>query len=402
VAKSFYGGFMTNKSELINFISPMLEIAQAVMEAKGDELKLCYQCGTCTAFCPWGNLKNFNPRKLIEMVRLGFEGFEEGMWTCVNCKLCQDKCPIQINIPQLFQSVRSILLEWNSGPAELNIPIASLKDNDNPWQQPKDSRDEWAKTIKVPPFKDDTEYLLYTCCTNDYDPRNQKDALAAIEILKRAKVDFGYIGNSQACCGDMVYTVGNNDIYASLETKNKAMFQQLGVKKIITFSPHCMNAFNNRYTYEADENKPECQHLVEIYDNLIRENKLEFKLPIKQKVTYHDPCYLGRYCNIYDAPRNVINAIPEIQFIEMQYIREKSHCCGGGGGGAWLETEKGERLGDLRILEAIEVGAEVIVTACPYCVQMLETSILGLEKENQIQVLSISELLLKSLKNEEK
>jgi len=192
----------------------------------------------------------------------------------------------------------------------------------------------------------------------------------------------------------------NNDIYMNLVYKNKEMFKELNVRKIITSSPHCLNAFKNRYTYDSEKNRPNTVHIVETFADLIKKKQLNPKYPFNKKVTYHDPCYLGRYCNIYDAPRDIITAIPEIKFVEMRLIREKSHCCGGGGGGAWLETVKGQRLGDLRVLEAIETGAEVIVTACPYCVQMLESSILGLEKQDDISVMTISELLLKSLKNE--
>ena len=391
---------MPSTSEFVKYASPMLEMAQTVVEAKGEELKLCYQCGTCTAVCPWGNLKDFNPRKLIEMIRLGFEGFEEDSWKCVNCKLCWDKCPNQINIPQLFQAVRSILLEWNASPPELNIALTSIKDEGNPWQEPKDKRDEWTKDFSVPPYEQGKEYLLFSCCTNDYDPRNKKVIKAVVELLNMAKQSYGYIGNKEVCCGDIAYTAGENDVYANLSNTNKETFKELGVKNIITISPHCLNAFKNRYEFN-EKDKPQSIHLVEIFAKLIKDKVLQPQGEIKKKVTYHDPCYLGRYNDIYDEPRYIIGSIPGIEFIEMNNIRENSFCCGGGGGGAWLETVKGERLGDLRVLEALEAGAEVIITACPYCVQMLEASILGLSIDDKIQVRTVSELLLASLKKEE-
>ncbi len=391
---------MLTASEFVKYTSPMLEIAQAVAEARGEEIKLCYQCGTCTAVCPWGNLKDFNPRKIIEQVRLGFEGYEEAAWTCVNCRLCQDKCPNEINIPQIFQAVRSILLMWNACPPELNVTLASLRDEGNPWQESRDKREEWTKDFNVPAYEAGSEYLLFSCCTNDYDPRNQKDIKAAVEILTQAGVKFGYMGNKEVCCGDMAYTAGENDAYNNLSSTNKDAFKELQVGNIITLSPHCLNAFKNRYEFE-DSDRPESVHVVEIYAKLINDKVIQPEHEVARKVTYHDPCYLGRYNNIYDEPREIINAIPGIELVEMNNNRENSFCCGGGGGGAWLETVKGERLGDLRVLEAIETGAEAIITACPFCVQMLEASIKGLEVEDKISVITISELLLSSLKKEE-
>lgn len=389
---------MPATSELVKSVAPMLEMATAVIEAKGEELRLCYQCGTCTAICPWGNLKDFNPRKLIEMVRLGFEGFEDDSWRCVTCKHCWDKCPNQINIPQLFQAVRSVLLAWNACPPELKATLTSLRDEGNPWQQPKANRGSWIKEMSVPVYEKGTEHLLFTCCTNDFDPRNQLDARAAVELLRMAGVSFGYAGNRQVCCGDIPYTVGENELFAGLQEKNQGLFAELDVKKIITLSPHCQNAFKNRYEYKGG--KPSSVHLVELLAKLVKEGTLKPQHEVTMKATYHDPCYLGRYNGIYDEPRAILAAIPGLEFIEMNTIRENSFCCGGGGGGGWLETLKGERLGDLRVCEAMECGAEVIVTACPYCVQMLEASILGLGIDAKLKVKTVSEVLLSSLKNE--
>ncbi|MCK5056654.1 MAG: (Fe-S)-binding protein [Candidatus Aminicenantes bacterium] len=391
---------MPGTIELIKYTSPMLEIAQAVVEAKGEELKKCYQCGTCTAVCPWGNLIDFNPRQFIEEIRLGFEGFEENSWKCVNCRLCQDKCPNQIDIPQLFQSVRSILLAWQSCPSELNFALAGIRSQGNPWQEDKEKRGEWAKDVALPEFTPGTEYLFFNCCANDYDTRNQAIAEAAVEILNTAGLNFGYLGNKATCCGDMAYTAGENEIFQSTSAKNMQTFTELQVEKILTLSPHCLNAFKNRYEFE--KNRPTSTHLVETYSELVKNEILKPQFEVNAKVTYHDPCYLGRYNGIFDAPRDILQAIPGVELIEMNHNREHSFCCGGGGGGAWLDTVKGERLGDLRVLEAVEASAEVIVTACPYCVQMLEASIVGLGIEDKIKVMEISEILLSSLKQEEK
>lgn len=377
--------------DLIQCTNPMLEIAQTVEEVGGEELKKCYQCGTCSGVCPWGNLEQFSPRNFIDMVRLGLEGFEEATWTCVNCKMCWDRCPQQINIPQLFQSVRNILLEWGSNPSALNFALASLRSDANPWGEPYDKKTAWAAKYGVPMGTEGHEYTLFACCTNEFDARNQKDGHAVAQLLQKAGVDFGYLGNKGGCCGDMVHSVGETAIYEGLEKKNAEV---LANSKVITISPHCLNSFKNRY---PEDLKIESVHVAELFDQFLTEGKLAPVKDLNMKVTYHDPCYLGRYNDVYDAPRNILGAIPGVELVEMDHTRETSMCCGGGGGGAWMERNKGERLGDLRVMEALKTGASTIVTACPYCVQMLEASILGLNLDDKLNVVTISEILLDSL-----
>jgi len=372
----------------------MLEIAQTVEEVGGEELRKCYQCGTCSAVCPWGKLLPFSPRNFIEMVRLGLEGFEEATWTCVNCKLCWDRCPQDINIPQLFQSVRNILLEWGSNPAELNFALASLRSDGNPWGEPREKKTAWAEKHQVPVGTADHEYVLFACCTNEFDQRNQKDGAAVARVLEKAGVGFGYIGEAGTCCGDMVHSAGETTIYDNLERKNLEAFKNLEGRKLLTISPHCLNAFRKKYPLSGGV---ESLHISELLADLVADGTLKPTAAVDKKVTYHDPCYLGRYNDIYDAPRAVLNAIPGLELVEMDHTRDRSMCCGGGGGGAWMERNKGERLGDLRVMEALKTGAELIVTACPFCVQMLEASILGLDADEKLKVITLSEILLDSL-----
>jgi Fe-S oxidoreductase len=378
-------------------MSPAMEIAKAVEEAGGEELKKCYQCGTCSAVCPWGNLRPFSPRAFIEMARLGLEGFEAAAWTCVSCKQCWDRCPQQINIPQLFQAVRSILTEWNSRPATMNAPLGCLRAAGNPWGETVEARDAWVRAAEVPAFGPGTEHLLFTCCTNDYDARNRRDSMAVVEVLRDAGVSFGHVGNEERCCGDMAYTAGDNGAYRQLQAENREMFGKNRVASMIVTSPHCLNAFRKRYDWKEGE-APRSLHVTELFEQKIRDGSLKPTRPIAKKVTYHDPCYLGRHNGIYDAPRNVLKAIPGLDLVEMHHTGDRSLCCGGGGGGVWVETAKGERLGDLRIGEALEVGAEVIATGCPFCVQMLESSLMSFNLEEKLKVMTVSELLAESLR----
>jgi Fe-S oxidoreductase len=372
----------------------MLEIADAVREAGGEELRSCYQCGTCTSVCPWGNLVDFNPRKFIETVRLGLEGFEETSWTCVQCRMCQDRCPQEIDIPKLFQSVRNVLAEGGSTPPSLGIPIAGLRGDGNPWGEPREKKTAWAKKYEVPEVAPGAEVVLFACCANEYEARNQKDGRAVSELMKKARVSFGYLGAAGTCCGDLIATVGAEAVYAALQKTNVAALSKVAARTTIAISPHCLNAFRNRYPAVMGMT---FRHVTELWDDLVREGGLKPVKAVAGKVTYHDPCYLGRHNGIYEAPRNVLKAIPGLELVEMDHHHDRSMCCGGGGGGAWMERPKGERLGDLRVREAVKTGADTLVTACPYCVQMLEASVLGLNLEGKLKVQTVSELLLDSI-----
>lgn len=389
--------------------APMLEIAQTVQEQGGQQLKECYQCGTCTAVCPWGDLRSFGPRRFIELARMGLEGFEGDAWTCVTCKRCWDRCPQDINIPQLFQSVRRILLESSSNPRTLNQPLGSLRAVGNPWGEPVEKREAWVRQAEVPVYGPGTEHLLFTCCTNDYDARNKQDSRAIVEVLRAAGVSFGHLGNEQRCCGDLAYTAGDTGAFEQMREANRATFGRVHPASVLVTSPHCLHAFRNRYDDPEGrkrgdgngEGERRYRHVVELFADLLRSGALKPSRKIARKVTYHDPCYLGRYNGVYDAPREVLAAIPGLEFREMAHHREASLCCGGGGGGVWVETAKGERLGDLRIREALDAGAETIVTACPFCVQMLESSILSFGLEEQLKVVTVAELLAEALRSGE-
>jgi Fe-S oxidoreductase len=372
----------------------MLEIAQAVEDVGGEELKRCYQCGTCTAVCPWGNLEDFSPRRFIEMTRLGIEGFEGFSWTCANCRLCRDNCPQEIDIPGIFQAVRRVLLEWGSNPSELNLAIASLRSDGNPWGEPAQKKTAWAEKLAVPGLAPDHDHVLFACCTNELDPRGQKSAAATAAVLTRAGVSFGYLGDRGTCCGDQVHSVGQNALSGKLERKNVEAFRDLGGRTLVTLSPHCLHAFRNRFPGDLPVRTV---HVTELLADLVAGGRLTPVKPVELKATYHDPCYLGRYNEVYDAPRAVLAAIPGLQITEMAHSREESLCCGGGGGGAWMDRPKGKRLGDLRVLEALAVAADTIVTACPFCVQMLEASILGMSMDQVLRVRTVSEVLLESL-----
>jgi Fe-S oxidoreductase len=372
-------------------VAPYLEISQAIQEAGGEALRKCYQCGTCSGTCPWRPITHFNIRKMIRLGQLGIEGIEEFMWGCSTCKLCVDRCPRGVEIIDVVAAVRSMYASGGMLPGSLRAFIGSQSARGNPWTGDAPKRNDWAQG-KYPVYEAGMEYLYFTCCTVSYDPRNMQVARATAEILNRAGVSWGLPGTSVNCCGESVRKVGDADLFERLKGTNREFFKQNKVKKVLVISPHCYATFVKEYgdNYEV-------VHFSELLADLIRQGKITPKKDLGGlKVTFHDPCYLGRHSGIYDAPREVLKAIPGIEFVEMDRTREDSVCCGGGGGGLWLEKAKGERLSDLRVAEALE-RASVLATACPYCIAMLEDSVRTMNADEKIKVKDVSELILDSL-----
>ncbi len=250
----------------------------------------------------------------------------------------------------------------------------------------------------MPAYTPEHDYCLFTCCTTAYDTTadkgSQKAGLALLRLLEHAGVSYGTLGTRESCCGDLVDKIGAADVAAELTGKNTAMFLEAGVTKILTLSPHCLNSFTK--DYEGLKNIA-AVHATELMDELIREGALKPVNRLDLKVTYHDPCYLGRHSAIYEAPRRILQAIPGVTLIEMQNNRERSFCCGGGSGGPWKGRVGKESLGEIRITEAIGTGASVIATACPYCIRTLNEAIAKLGVGNKIKVQDVAELLLQSV-----
>jgi Fe-S oxidoreductase len=254
---------------------------------------------------------------------------------------------------------------------------------------------EWSRNLNIPDFKPDHDYCLFTCCTTAYDPSNREASRALPQLLDRADVSFGTLGTAESCCGDPAHKIGAGDIFSELARKNTELFLRAGVQKILTTSPHCLNAFKNNYV--ELKGSVESEHYTELLERLVSEGRLRPTLEVAYTVTYHDPCYLGRQNGIYEAPRRLLQSIPGLTLIEMASNKESSLCCGGGGGGAWSDVPPQQRLGVLRVEEALSTGAEVIATACPYCIRMLSEAVRELGVEDQIAVRDLAELLLQSV-----
>lgn len=296
-----------------------------------------------------------------------------------------------------MKALRGIVVEMGAGycPDSLRVTLKNIAGTGNPLGEPPERRTDWAKDLDVKTFAKGTEVLYFSCCIPAYDPSIKRVARATANVLKKAGVDFGILGPRESCCGESVRKAGNESLFQTLAQSNIGAFVENGVTKIVVSSPHCYHTFKNEYP--DLEGNFEVVHLTQYLAELIREGRLKPTKELNTKVTYHDPCYLGRHNNVYDEPREVLRSIPGLELVEMPDYGENSLCCGGGGGRIWMETKKGERLSDLRLEQAIEVGASILAAACPYCMLNFEDSILTTDKGAVIQVKDISELVQEAL-----
>ena len=376
-------------------LAPFKDVIDGLKEAGGEAFKFCYQCGKCDTVCPWNRVRKFFLRRMINQAKFGVVPFEsEDLWLCATCRNCVQRCPRGVEIIDVMRAMRRLLVPDGVVPASipnLRGVMTSIASVGNPLRQEPEARANWAKDLSVKPFTEGTETLYFPCCVPSYDPRLKKVAQATASLFIQAGVDFGILGSKENCCGESVRKVGNEDLFKRLARENIKAFIENGVKKIVASSPHCYHTFKNEYP-EFKVNF-EVAHVSQYIFQLMKEGRLKPTKEYAKKVTYHDPCYLGRHNGIYDEPREILKKIPGLELIEMAESRENSLCCGMGGGRIWMETAKEERFSSLRLEQAIGVGAEVLVTSCPYCITQFEDSRLTLKDSEVIQVKDITEIL---------
>jgi Fe-S oxidoreductase len=379
----------------VETVAPLKEIIDVIKEAGGEGFKLCYQCGLCDTVCPWNRVRTFSMRKIIREATFGLTEIEsEEMWRCTTCGNCPRQCPRGVKIIESGVSLRRIATEYGVFPTPV-IPVrgisSSLAGQGNPFSEERKNRANWAEGLSVKPFSEEMEVLYFPGCYLSYDPRLKKVARATASILNKAGVDFGILGTKENCCGESIRKTGDEELFKRLARENIKTFIENGVKKILVSSPHCYHTFKNEYP-EFKVNF-EVIHISQYLFELVQKGKLDLSKAYDKKVTYHDPCYLGRHNGIYDEPREVLKKIDGLELNEMADSRVDSLCCGGGGGRIWMETPKGERFSDLRLEQAIGVGAEVLVTSCPYCITHFEESRIALEDSDAIEIKDITEIV---------
>lgn len=380
-------------------VAPFAEVIEEIHEAGGSTYRLCYQCGKCDAVCPWNRVREFSIRKVIREAAFGLTEIEnEDIWRCTTCGTCVARCPRGVEQIDLGVSLRRLASNYDvfAGSSKSAAAVrGSLTTEGNPLSGERGARGDWAGDLPVKPFAEGTEYLFFGCCYLSYDPRMKKVARATAAILDKAGVDFGYLGSKESCCGESIRKTGAEDVYKGLAKGNIKTFIDAGVKRIIVSSPHCLETFKNEYPDFMV--RFEVVHVVELLDELIASGRLALTGELRKTVTWHDPCYLGRHNDIYDQPRNVLKSIPGLELVEMADSRADSLCCGGGGGRVWMDTHKGERFSDLRLKQARDAGAAVLVTACPYCITMFEDSRLNLGYEDTLKIKDITEILAEAI-----
>jgi len=388
----------------------------------------CTECGRCTSVCP-ANItgKRLSPRKIMMDLRARMKEkgplmikngrdfsdgksllrdyiTEEELWACTTCNACARECPININHPSLIIDMRRYLvLEEASAPGELKSVFNNIENNGAPWQYSAQDRMNWAKDLEVPVMADlhargeKPEYLFWVGCAGAFDDRYKKVVRALAKILNHLRVSYAVLGTEETCTGDPARRAGNEMLFQMQAMQVIATLNGYGVKNIITACPHCYNTFKNEYP-ELD-GKFEVTGYIELLNRFIREKKLSIPASARRdiKVTYHDPCYLGRANEIYEEPRNILKNIT-LNIEEMERNRSFALCCGAGGAQMFKEAEKGNKEVFIeRTEDALRTGAQVIATACPFCMTMMTDGIKYKNKEEEVKNFDIAELVAEAM-----
>jgi Fe-S oxidoreductase len=364
-----------------------------------NDLYGCFQCGKCTGGCPVSLKSSLNIRKLMIEVLLredlGHVLQGEGLWDCTTCKTCTLRCPRGLEPMDLLIGLRTLLVEKGHIPKTAIEALESAYKYGNPWSVAKNKRTEWAEglNLKVLPEGNQAENLYFVCCTAAYDTRLQNVARSLVQCFRQIGYDFTTLGNEETCCGSEIRRMGEEGLFEVLMDGNIESFKKYSIRSIVTTSPHCYNTMRNDYAGEGLEVRHYTQVLAEAV-----EGKNPFSGEMKKVITYHDPCFLGKQNGIFDEPRRILEGISGVTFVDYDRSRENSLCCEGGGGRMWVEgSDQGPRLAETRIQNAVEMGVEILATACPFCLLTLEDAVKTTGHEEKLKVMDISEILVEVL-----
>ena len=387
------------------------EFLQSPVELKKYwDLTLCTKCSICYSACPAALDERFlGPTALSTNYRFIADSRDEGaeerlkplvdnVWLCTSCHSCTVSCPKLVDSSNAVVEERSLMVETGSLPRTVRDILTSVMRYHNPIGTHFSKRLDWAKdlTVNVLPAAAKPDILYFVCCLPAYDPRNQNITKSMTLILNKIGANFANLGTEEWCCGDHIIRLGEKGLFEELATHNLSMFEKFNAEKIVTLSPHCYHTFKNDKPYS--DAKLNAQHYTQFLAEVIENGKLKLSKTINKKVAYHDPCFLGKRNKIYEEPRKILQSISGLQLVEMRRIKENSFCCGGGAGRFWTEDSPQEKRPSVdRVKEALELGVDVLATACPFCVTTLEDAVKTLDVENKIVVRDILELLTEAI-----
>ena len=387
-----------------------------MLEDYREFVHLCRLCGNCRQagtnylpICPAGErfgLDEYYSRGRAVIAQHLLDGslswsqsLADVMFRCTMCAGCVEQCPVSYKdyILGVFKALKEECVERGFISPSVKKFFENVYLYSNPWRELRDRRGEWAEGMGIRHYQEGDEFLYYVGCIGSYDVRGIKIAQALGEVLLRSGISFGIFGSEEICDGNEVSILGENGLFELLATENIKKFQGLGIKKIVTLSPHAYNVMKNEYPKFGSS--IEVTHYIQLLRNIIKDKKLDVSKGLKARVTYHDSCFLGRYNGEYDAPREILQSIPGIELVEMQRNKENSFCCGGGQGNFYLDLLHGGENSPsrIRIREAHETGAEILAVACPACMCMLNDAVKTEGLDEKLIVKDISEIVKETI-----
>jgi Fe-S oxidoreductase len=391
------------------------------------DLYTCTECGRCEVNCPaWQSGKPLNPKMIILDLRDHVYGLQanlatkpadvasakpdealppliatlnpDAIWSCTTCRSCSEQCPVMIeHVDKIIDVRRHLVMTRNEFGKEVGTTLKNLESKSNPWGMAANKRADWMKGLGIPTLAEqpNPEWLYFVGCAGAFDDRAKQVTLAVVKVLQAAGVPFAVMGKKEKCSGDLARRIGHEYLYQEQAKENIATMQEGGVKKVIATCPHCFNAIKNEYPQLGGAF--EVAHHSQLIATLVSEGKLSFKQGAALNVVYHDSCYLGRHNDEYDAPRAALAAVPGVQLAEIERSKKMGMCCGAGGARMFMEERIGERINDVRVGQLLEGKPEVVASACPFCLTMVQDGLKAKDVADRVKAKDIAEIVADAL-----
>lgn len=376
----------------------------------------CTECGRCQDLCPaWNTQKPLSPKLLVMDLRnnlfrnekairdgkieevtpaIDDNVTEDVIWACTSCRACEIACPVFINhTDKIYDIRRNLVMMESKFPTEVQTVFKNMETNATPWAFSAADRANWADGLEIKTVEEqpDMDVLLWVGCAGSFDDRNQKVLRSFVNILKKAGVKFSILGNEEQCTGDPARRIGNEYLFQTMAQANVETLNRHSIQRVVTACPHCFNTLKNEYKDFGGEY--EVFHHSEFIAQLIREGRIKPTKSLDETVTFHDSCYLGRWNDVYNEPREILDSIPAVRPVEMKSNHDQSMCCGAGGGRLFMEETIGKRINITRTEQALETQAGVIAAGCPFCMTMMSDGVKEKNMHDKVQVKDLAELI---------